>query len=99
MKLIHSVLAAGLIAAITAFSGLPAQAIETVASTAAQTQYNQGANRLNQGDVEGAIEAFTAAVALDPRFVDAYCERGLAYALAGDTQAAVAGFEQAIDRA
>lgn len=77
MRLVHSVLAAGLIAATTAFLELPAQAIETAASNAAQTQYAQGADRLNQGDVEGAIAAFTEAVELDPRFVDAYCDSTL----------------------
>jgi tetratricopeptide (TPR) repeat protein len=48
------------------------------------------------GNVDAAISEYTQAVNLDPKFVDAYNNRGLAYHKKGDLDAALKDFNKAI---
>jgi len=48
------------------------------------------------GDNDGAIEAFGAAIALDPRMAFAYLNRGLAYRQQGEAARAMADFDKAV---
>lgn len=49
---------------------------EQTITTKADDFYNQGVNKYSQGDLEGAIAAFSAAIKLDPDDVISYVNRG-----------------------
>jgi tetratricopeptide (TPR) repeat protein len=57
---------------------------------------SRGLAFLARGDFEGAAEAFTGAVELDPRYGPAYHNRGFAHFQAGDWQQAKGDFDRAI---
>lgn len=48
------------------------------------------------GDIEKAIADFNQTLKIDPKFVDAYYNRGLAYFKQRNPQAAIADFNQAL---
>ena len=50
-----------------------------------------------QGDYARAIDSYTQALALDPRYVNAYVNRGRAYRRTGENEKAVADFSKALD--
>ncbi len=60
-----------------------------------QASYDLGNRYLSQGNYEAAILAFTAAIEIDPRRVEAYVSRAGAYTAVGDYSAARADYEQA----
>lgn len=66
-----------------------------------QEQYDLGVRYLSEGNYEGAIIAFTAAIEIDPKQAPAYVGRGDAYVLSGETEenlaAAKTDYEKAIE--
>ncbi len=68
-----------------------------------QEQYDLGVRYLSEGKYEEAIIAFTAAIEIEPKRVEAYVGRGDAYLGLGETEAnlaaARADYETALDLA
>jgi tetratricopeptide (TPR) repeat protein len=58
---------------------------------------DRGKAKRNVGDYQGAIEAYTQAIRIDPKYADAYLGRGAAKHSLGDKQAAIEDFTQAIN--
>jgi tetratricopeptide (TPR) repeat protein len=58
--------------------------------------YNRGVIKSQAGNKRSAIADFDRAIALDPRFVDAYINRGNAKAILGQERAALADYDRAI---
>lgn len=70
-------------------------------ATTWQEQYDLGVRYLSDGNYEGAILAFTAAIEIDPKRPETYIGRGAAYIGRGETAenlaAAQADYEKAIE--
>ncbi|HTT83821.1 MAG TPA: tetratricopeptide repeat protein [Rhizomicrobium sp.] len=62
----------------------------------AMERFLLGNQRVQQGDLDGAIKAFTRAIELNPRFTEAYCNRGLARGQKGDFDGAIADFDKCL---
>jgi tetratricopeptide (TPR) repeat protein len=62
----------------------------------ALSHYQQGMRLLGPGDFKGAAAELTKAIAIVPRYADAYLGRGKARQAAGQSDAALADFEKAI---
>ena len=60
-----------------------------------QEQYDLGVRYLSQGNYEEAVIAFTAAIEIDPKQVDAYIGLAQAYSAQGDAQRALEVLAQA----
>lgn len=56
----------------------------------------QGENKYNKGDYQGAIAAYTEAIRLNPKYGDAYNNRGLAHAKLGNHNKAIEDYNQAL---
>lgn len=65
-------------------------------SAAALRAYEVGLDRQAVGDGDGALEAFSQALSLDPTLVPAYIERGSLYLSSGQADAALADAQMAI---
>ena len=63
---------------------------------AQQTLYQEGVNKYDTGNYEGAVEDFNQAIELDPKNALAYNKRGDAYYRLGDYEQAQADSSQAI---
>ncbi|TRU94650.1 MAG: tetratricopeptide repeat protein [Microcystis wesenbergii Mw_QC_S_20081001_S30D] len=76
---------------------LPLNAIAqvNVASTALDF-FNQGVKRLQQGDLEAAINSFNEAIRLNPNYAQAYGNRGIAYSRLQQYDKALADYNQFI---
>ena len=61
-----------------------------------QEYYNQGVQKLKQGNFRGAIADFDFVVRLNPKYYFIFCLRGLAKSQLGDFKAAIADFDQAL---
>ncbi len=59
--------------------------------------YNTGKTKMFSGDVNGAIDDLSAAIAADENMLDAYILRGEAYLQGGDYQNAMVDFNRAIE--
>ncbi|MEO1068623.1 MAG: tetratricopeptide repeat protein [Cyanobacteria bacterium J06638_6] len=64
--------------------------------TTTEDFFSQGGEKLDQNDYQGAIKDYTQAVELNPRYAEAYNNRGVAYARLGDRQSAIADYDRAI---
>ena len=62
----------------------------------AESAFQQGDFLLRLGQIDGAIEAYSLAVELNPRDTDAYNNRGVAYNSKGEYGFAIKDFNQAI---
>src|ERR1700753_4248735 len=58
--------------------------------------YKLGVDTANKKDYPNAVSYYTKAIALDGRMQDAYRRRGVAYQNIGNTQEAMADFDQAL---
>ncbi|QFS42579.1 serine/threonine-protein kinase [Nostoc sphaeroides] len=65
-------------------------------TNAQQTLYQEGVNKYDAGNYEGAVEDFNQAIELDPKNALAYNKRGDAYYRLGDYEQAQADSSQAI---
>jgi tetratricopeptide (TPR) repeat protein len=74
-------------------AGLPPAAAQR-ASTASD-YVRRGVALMAKNNVAGAIEWFTKAVRLDPRFAEAYVKRGLARRAQGDLNGSIEDYEKA----
>lgn len=68
-------------------------------SREASEPYNRGLERQNSGDIPGAIAAYSKAIEIDPRFPEAYNNRGIAYSTQGEHLLAIADFTHSIELA
>ena len=57
---------------------------------------DQAKDYINQGQFQRAIDANTEAIRINPRYTDAYYNRGLAYILLGQHHSAIEDFDEAI---
>ena len=64
--------------------------------TSADEAFNRGVDYREQGDHENAIEAFDAAIRLDPQYALAYYNRGWTYIKMGQYEEAIQDFDEAI---
>ena len=58
---------------------------------------NRGSAKNSSGDYAGAIEDYTKAIELDPKFAVAYCNRGNAKDSSGDYAGAIEDYTKAIE--
>lgn len=72
------------------------QELRASTSRTAQDFFNQASENYNKGDYTGAIESYTQVLRLDPKYVEAYCNRGLIKTLIGDTNGAITDFHQVL---
>jgi len=76
---------------------LPLNAIAQVnAASTALDFFNQGVKRLQQGDLEAAINNFNEAIRLNPNYAQAYGNRGIAYSRLQQYDKALADYNQFI---
>ncbi len=61
-----------------------------------QDFYEQGLAKAKSGDRYGAIQAFSCAIAANPKFAESYYQRGLVLFDLGDRQGAIADYDQAL---
>ena len=59
--------------------------------------YSKGLKKIQKGDFLGAIKHFDNALAFDPEFVAAWCDKGVAYNNMGHNQEAIECYEKAIE--
>lgn len=67
-----------------------------LAQTTAQDLYNQGRDLLQQNNYQGAVDAFSRAIGIDPSMAQAYVGRATAYVYENNTQAALQDYNQAL---
>jgi tetratricopeptide (TPR) repeat protein len=87
------------VTSITVALGVSAWAVYAYIASApdrASGHYQQGIHLLGPGDFQGADTQFTQAIAIFPKYADAYLGRGKARQAAGQINAALADFEKAI---
>ncbi|WP_392533555.1 tetratricopeptide repeat protein [Nostoc sp. C117] len=58
--------------------------------------YIQGGDKYDKGDFKGAIADYTKAISLNPKYLDAYNNRGLARYNLGDFQGAIDDYNQSL---
>ena len=63
----------------------------------ADDAYNEGTQLLNVGKAREAIPYFDRAIRLNPRYAEAYTNRGIAWREMGDLSGAIADFDKAIE--
>ena len=75
----------------------PLNAIAQINSAStAQNFFNEGVKRLEQGDLEAAIENFTQVIMLNPNYASAYANRGIAYSRLQEYNKALVDYNQYI---
>jgi len=71
--------------------------IDEDADPAPLAYYNRGLGYMRAGQYDRALQDYHAAIALDPRYVNAYTNRGLTYKRTGQLDLALADYNRAID--
>ena len=66
-------------------------------SNSANSYFQRAKLRLAQGDLDGAISDFDAALVFNPRLADAYVNRGVARYQKSDFASAITDFDKAIE--
>lgn len=66
-------------------------------SQSAEIYFQYGEERLAQEDYQGAIEAFSKAIRVNPSFASAYQNRAIAHIRLGHRQEAIADYSKAAD--
>ncbi len=59
--------------------------------------YSRGSAMQTRGDLRGALTNYNQAIALDPRFAEAYVARGMIRQMTGEQEAALADYDRAIE--
>lgn len=67
-----------------------------ISQTNAVEFFNQGVDKAQKGNYQGAIEDFNKALQLNPKLIEGYCNRGLARIGLGDIEAAIGDFNLAL---
>ena len=96
-----SLLAVALLAgaAIVCLAFSPTAAAQGPAATdtsPAADSYRKGAEALEKGDPDTALAHLNRAIELDPKYADAYCDRGWALTVKGELDKAIADLDTAI---
>lgn len=86
-----------LIASLLAQCASPQKRIEAQREKDPKYQYNLGLFYLNNNDVDRAIQHLNRAIALDPRHYLAYNALGLAQAMKGNLQEALAAYNRCLE--
>ena len=83
---------------IAARSAANTRLVQAVAANQkiAQDLYEQGIEKTQAGDYQGAIADFNRVIALNPNYIEAYCHRAMAHWDLGNYQKAMADFNLAI---
>ncbi|WP_260446805.1 tetratricopeptide repeat-containing serine protease family protein [Nostoc sp. 2RC] len=76
--------------------GVTPPSISTPKTPKADDFYIQAGDNYDKGDFKGAIANYTTAIKLNPKYLDAYNNRGLARYNLGDFQGAIDDFNQAL---
>src|SRR4051812_29064068 len=63
----------------------------------AEDFFNQGIEKLQRGDFEGALANFTEALRINPNLATAYASRGVVRSRLGDDQGAATDLQRAAD--
>lgn len=63
----------------------------------AERDYQSGLKKQHEGDLDGAIAAYTRAIKLNPNYTQAYNNRGNVKGAKGDHDGAIADFDRAIE--
>jgi tetratricopeptide (TPR) repeat protein len=95
-----AIISLGLLSAATLFSGCATgkYGSRSKGGNAAAREYNeQGVSKFSKDDFDGAISNFDQAIALNPNYVLAYCNRGGAKTRKGDMDAALADYDRALE--
>ena len=66
------------------------------ANATARERYTRGIDLAKNDNLEGAVSDFSEAIRLDPKFTDAYVQRGQAMFKNGNAERAIADFSQAL---
>lgn len=90
----HSVRQSGLVAWLLVIAAVAPNSLN---AQSAQTLFEQGQALELKGKSAEAIAAYTRAIAVDPKFSEAYRRRALVLSSTGDRPAAIADFTRAID--
>lgn len=61
--------------------------------------YKQGLQKLEKGDVQGAIKDFNRTILLNPEYVDAFYKRGVAYITLQEYQKAIQDLDEVVHQA
>ena len=59
--------------------------------------FEQGLEKFDSGNYQGAIDDYTKAIEINPKYDLAYSNRGVARVKLGDTQGAIADYNKAIE--
>jgi tetratricopeptide (TPR) repeat protein/V8-like Glu-specific endopeptidase len=76
--------------------GVSPPSIPTATAPKADDFYIQGGDKYDKGDFKGAIANYTTAIRLNPKYLNAYNNRGLARYNLGDFQGAIDDYNRAI---
>ncbi|MFN6567809.1 tetratricopeptide repeat protein [Dendronalium sp. ChiSLP03b] len=76
--------------------GVSPPSTSTAAVPKADNYYIQAGDKYDKGDFQGAIADYTQAIKLNPNYLKAYNNRGLARYLLGDNQGAIIDFNQVL---
>ncbi|MGH8108960.1 MAG: tetratricopeptide repeat protein [Arenimonas sp.] len=86
------------IAALFAVSVAVSGIVHATEQSAAASHLNLGNEHYNAGRFDQAAAEYSRAIAINPRFVNAYYNRGVSYKRAGQYELAIADFTKAISR-
>ena len=79
-----------------AISPLQQQSATSTKPTNAESLFERATEKINRGDYRGAITDFDRIIALNPKYIEAYCGRGMAHFGLGNFQKAIAQFDLAL---
>ncbi|MBW4615169.1 MAG: tetratricopeptide repeat protein [Desmonostoc vinosum HA7617-LM4] len=77
-------------------TGVSPPKIPVVTAPKADDFYIQGGSKYDRGDLNGAVADFTNAIKINPKYFQAYNNRGVARSALGDKQGAITDFNQAL---
>ena len=85
------------IAAALSVLALGSPLITACANPLANNLFNNGVDKYEQGDYQGAIDDWSKVIEVNPQEVDAYYNRGIAKDKLGDHQGAIADYTKVIE--